>query len=156
MATRPCQFPDDFGSRSSSRTPETRFLTDVRVGAHRCFDRVTFEFRPSPPGGVGYRVQYEAEPLREDGSGRPVEVDGRAFIVVRLSPARDVEFSGGRPERTYRGPEAIRPRGNTRVVEVRHVSSFEGRVKWAIGVDASRPFRVTTLAGPPRVVIDVG
>lgn len=158
LASRPCRFPDDVGSRSSSRSAasDTRLLTDVRAGAHRCFDRVTFEFRPSPPGGLGYRAQYEAEPLREDGSGRPVEVDGREFIVVRLTPARDVEFSGGRPERTYRGPEALAPRGGTRIVEVRHVSSFEGTVKWAIGVDARRPFRVDTLSNPPRVVIDVG
>jgi len=39
---------------------------------------------------------------------------------------------------------------------VRHVSSFESTVKWAIGVDRRRPFRVITLRSPPRVVIDVG
>ena len=158
VAARACRFPDDVGPRSSPQGAprQTRFLADVRAGAHRCFDRVTFEFRPPAPGGVGYSLRYEAEPLREDGSGRPVDAEGRAFIVVRLTPARDVEFSGGRAEPTYRGPEAISPRGGTRIVEARHISSFEGTVKWAVGVDRRRPFRVVTLADPLRVVVDVG
>jgi hypothetical protein len=102
-------------------------------------------------------VAYESAPIREDGSGRPVSIRGDAFLVVRLSPARDTDISGaGSPRPTYRGPEAVEPRGGTRIVEVRKVSSFEGTVKWAIGVDRRRPFRVATLDSPPRVVIDVG
>lgn len=133
-----------------------RYLTGVRAAAHRCFDRAVFEFRPSDPSAPGYEIQYEQEPVREDGSSRPVDVDGRAVLVVRLSPARDTKVSSGRPHRTYTGPESVEAPGGTRIVEVRHISSFEGTVKWAIGLDEQRPYRVTTLTSPARLVIDVG
>lgn len=158
-AARSCEFRGALGTRSSEpdRRRPVRFLTDVRAGAHRCFDRAAFEFQTSGVGAPGYRVAYEEGPIREDGSGRPVPIRGDAFLVVRLSPARDTDIStADSPRSTYRGPDAVEPRGGRRIVEVRHVSSFEGTVKWAIGVDRRRPFRVTTLRSPPRVVIDVG
>ena len=158
-AARSCEFRGAFGTRSSEpdRPRPVRFLTDVRAGAHRCFDRATFEFQSSRARAPGYRVAYEPPPIREDGSGRPVPVRGDAVLVVRLSPARDTDISGAAgPRATYRGPEVVEPRGGTRIVEVRRISSFEGTVKWAIGLDRHRPFRVTTLRSPPRVVIDVG
>jgi hypothetical protein len=158
-AARSCDFEGTFGTRSSDpdRRRPVRFLTGVRAGAHRCFDRATFEFRTSEVHVPGYRIGYESAPIREDGSGRPVPVRGDAFLVVRLTPARDTRLSGaGAPRPTYRGPEAVEPRGGTRIIEVRRVSSYEGAVKWAIGVDRRRPFQVSTLRSPPRVVIDVG
>ncbi len=157
-ATRACEFRGTFKSRSSEADPSrpVRFLTDVRAGAHRCFDRAAFEFLADGPA-PGYRVSYESAPIREDGSGRSVPVRGEAYLVVRLTPARDTQISGGSsPRRTYHGPEAVEPRGGTRIVEVRHVSSFEASLKWAIGVDGRRPFRVTVLRSPARVVVDVG
>jgi hypothetical protein len=158
-AVRSCDFRGTFGTRSSEpdRPRPVRFLTAVRAGGHRCFDRATFEFRSSDVYAPGYRIAYESEPIREDGSGRSVAVRGDAVLVVRLSPARDTHLSGpGAPRRTYRGPEAVEPRGGTRIIEVRHVSSYEGTVKWAIGMDRRRPFRVSTLRSPARVAIDVG
>jgi hypothetical protein len=158
-ATRACEFSGTFGSRTSEpdRKRPVRFLTDVRAGAHRCFDRATFEFHTGAVAAPGYRVEYEPAPIREDGSGRSVPVRGNAHLVVSLAPARDTDISGGgTPRRTYHGPEVVEPRGGTRIVEVRHVSSFEGSVKWAIGIDRRRPFFVTTLRSPARVVIDVG
>jgi hypothetical protein len=149
-AVRSCEFRGAFETRSSDpdRPRPVRFLTDVRAGAHRCFDRATFEFRMSKERAPGYRVAYESAPIREDGSGRPVPVRGDAFLVVRLSPARDAEISDeGALRPTYRGPDAVEPRGGTRIVEVRHVSSFEATVKWAIGLDRRRPFRVIRRGG---------
>ena len=158
-AARPCRVPGGSAPRSSPEGARRglHYLTDVRAGAHRCFDRVTFEVRPATDqGSLGYRLAYESPPIRQDGSGKPVDVRGRAFLVVRLAPVRDVDLSGSRPEPTYRGPDSVRPRGGTRIVEVRHISSFEGTVKWAIGVDTRRSFRVATLDSPTRLVVDVG
>ena len=158
-AARACAFEGSIGSKSSAEDTHRGllYLSRVRAGAHRCFDRVTFEFQAeSARSGPGYEVGYEEPPIREDGSGRRAEVGGRAFLVVRLAPARDVRMSGGRPERTYRGPEAMSPPGGRHIVEVRHVSSFEGTVKWAIGLNERRRFRVITLTSPERLVVDVG
>ena len=133
------------------------YLTDVRAAAHRCHDRVVFELERGPEdGSLGYRVEYRKGPLREDGRGRPVPVDGEAFLVVRLSPARDARLSGPDPGPTYHGPATIRPNGARHVVEVRRVGSFEGVVTWAIGLEEHRPFRAMVFESPTRLVVDVG
>ena len=157
-AARPCEFSgrDEPQSSPTDRPRRVRFLTDVRAGAHRCFDRAVFDFDAPGTTPPGYRIQYEPPPIRQDGSGRTVAVAGEAFLVVRMAPARDTRVSRGHPEPTYHGPESLAPAGGTRIVEVRHISSFEGTVKWAIGLDQRRPYRVSALASPARLVIDVG
>lgn len=154
-ATVPCAFSGGVGPQASDGAGRPRSLVAVRAGGHRCFDRATFELASSDGEPVGYRVQFEPAPIREDGSGRAVPVAGDAFIVVRLSPARDVDLSGGHPRPTYSGPTSLRPAATDRIVEVRRVSGYEATVKWVIGLDHRRPFRVVTLTSPPRVVVDV-
>lgn len=41
------------------------------------------------------------------------------------------------------------------VQQVKLTCDFEGELTWALGVGGQRPFRVTTLADPPRLVVDV-
>jgi hypothetical protein len=41
------------------------------------------------------------------------------------------------------------------IVEAKQICDFEGVVEWVLGTDRVAPFRVTTLSGPPRIVIDV-
>jgi len=132
------------------------YLSDVRAAGHQCYDRVVFEFEPqSGTADPGYAAGYQRGPLREEGRGDPVEVEGEAVVVVRMTPARDVRLSSGHPEPTYRGPDSIRPAGARHIVEVRHVGSFEGNVTWAVGLRERRPFAVTVLESPPRLVVDV-
>jgi hypothetical protein len=156
----PCAFTGSEERKSGPPEDQTalHLLTDVRAGRHRCFDRAVFEFRQADGerGALGYEAAYRDPPFREDGSGRPVDVEGDAFVVVRFRPARDVDLSTGRPEPTYDGPASVRPRGGIRIVEVRHAGSFEGVVTWIIGLDRKRPFSVDLLAAPPRLVVDVG
>lgn len=153
--------PSSGSVRPRSGPPEERtalhFLTDVRAGAHECFERAVFEFRPGNDRSdhLGYEVAYRRPPIREDGSGRPVDVAGEAFIEARFQPARDVKLAGGEPKPTYDGPESVRPRGGGRIQEIRHAGSFEGVVTWVIGLDRKRSFTVEVLASPPRLVIDV-
>jgi hypothetical protein len=111
-----CRFGGTTEARMGPDGADSRLhlLTDVRAGAHRCFDRAVFQFRPASdgsPGEIGYHAAYDDPPFREPGSGRSVEVDGDAFVVVRLRPVRDVELSGGEPRPTYEGPDSVRPRG---------------------------------------------
>lgn len=155
-ASLPCPQRGDVTAKSSTGDRAgLHYLTDVRAAGHPCHDRVVFEFQPGDHrGGPGYAADYRQPPLREDGRGRRVEVAGRHFVVVRMSPARDVRLSAGRAEPTYRGPDSIRPATARHVVEVRHVGSFEGRVTWAVGLHERRPFEVTVLDSPPRLVVD--
>ncbi len=127
-------------------------VRDVRTGANDGFDRVVIEFLDGRL--PDWSVSYVDPPITSDGSGETVAVAGDAFLLVRLSPASTYDLSGETPRPTYEGPGRV-PGPGRQVVEVVRAGDFEAVSTWAIGVDAQVPFRVTTLAGPARLVIDV-
>jgi len=128
----------------------TALLTAVRAGAQDGFDRITFEFANTLPG---YAVEYGQRPVLQDGSGNEVVVDGAGVLAVRMTPASGFDLSGGgRP--TYTGPDRIRTNTST-LVEVVQTGDFEGVLTWVAGVSTSAGFKVSTLASPPRLVVDV-
>jgi hypothetical protein len=136
----------------------TRLLTDVRVGAHGCYDRVTFEFKPQAgeaAGPVGWHVAYEEPPITEDGSGQTVAVKGAAFLVVRFSAAGADLSQEGAPS-TYTGPESLESADTPRIRQVRRIGDFEGVLTWVLGLDRRRPFSVTPQDDPMRISVDVG
>ena len=137
----------------SSAATETALLTRVEIGRNEGFDRVVFEFRDELPG---YRIEYVEPPLTEDGSGNPVEVEGSAFLVVRMEPASGFDLSVPEGELVYTGPRRLSgaEAGATTVREVVRTGDFEAVLTWAIGVDGRTPFAVSTLEGPARLVLD--
>ena len=126
-------------------------LTAVRAARHEGFDRVVFEFSNAVPG---YAVEYVEEPVHADGSGEEVPVDGEHVVLVRLENASGADLSKEDAPQTYTGPTRFDP-GTPEVAELVRVGDFEGVLTWAIGVRDRVPFRVTTLDGPPRVVVDL-
>ena len=94
-------------SRWKSDLGETALLTGVRAASHDGYDRVVFEFRNGVPG---YDVGYVERPVRADGSGEPVEVDGGAVLLVRMEPALDADLTQESAPRTYTGPARLRAR----------------------------------------------
>jgi hypothetical protein len=130
---------------------ETALLSDVRAAAHDGYDRVAFEFENSLPG---YAVRYVDRPVRQDGSGDVVEVDGEVVLQVRMENALDADLSKPSAPRTYDGPSRLSP-GTPQVVEVVRVGGFEGILTWVVGLRDRADFRVTTLDEPPRLVLDV-
>jgi hypothetical protein len=125
-------------------------LTAVRAGRHPTFDRIVFQFSGPAPG---YRVEYVGRPVREQGSGKPVPVDGNAFVKITLSRARAASIDASGVHHTYGGPDRIHP--DLAVVrEVVETADYEGNLGWAIGLDAKVPVRVFRLDDPSRVVID--
>jgi len=130
---------------------ETAQLTDVTVGSHEGYDRVVFTFDGELPG---YDIGYVDGPVTEDGSGEPIEVGGTHAISVRMSPASGALLTGETVEMTYDGPNRIEGPGQT-VVEVVRAGDFEAQLTWAIGVEGEQPFKVSTLTGPTRIVVDV-
>jgi hypothetical protein len=130
---------------------ETALLTDVRAASHDGYDRVVFEFRNAVPG---YEVGYVDRPVVADGSGETVEVEGGAVLLVRMEPALDADLTLESAPSTYTGPSRFAP--DTAVVaELVRTGGFEAVLTWAVGVDEERPFRVTRLEAPARIVVDV-
>jgi hypothetical protein len=129
---------------------DTALLERVAVGHHDGYDRVVFQFRgDSLPG---YRVEYVEPPLKEDGSGNPVDVAGNAFVVVRMEPASGFDLNTGEGELVYKGPKRLP--GTGVVKEVVRTGDFEAVLSWAVGLNAKVPFLVTTTASPARLIVD--
>ena len=59
----------------AANSTDTALLERVAVGRHEGYDRVVFQFTNTLPG---YKVEYVQPPLKEDGSGNPVEIKGNA------------------------------------------------------------------------------
>jgi len=136
---------------SDGGATETALLTDVRAARHAGYDRVVFEFRNGVPG---YGVRYVEPPVRADGSGAEVTVAGGAVLLVRMEPALDADLSQESAPRTYTGPTRFSP-DTAAIVELVRSGGFEAVLTWAAGVDEERPFRVTRLENPARIVLDI-
>lgn len=119
-------------------------LHAVRLAAQDGFDRVVFEFEGALPG---YLVAYGPTTVAAT-DDTPVTVAGGAGLAVTL-------YRGGQ----WLLDHAAVPRqvtGDTvAVTEARQIDDFEAVNRWLVGVDLERPFRVSTLDAPTRLVIDI-
>jgi hypothetical protein len=131
----------------------TALLEHVAIGRHEGFDRVVFRFRNVVPG---YRITYVDPPLVEDGSGARVDVEGNAFVLIRMEPASGFDLETAEGVLVYKGPRRLSgaEAGTSVVREVVRTGDFEAVLSWAVGLDDRVDFRVTMLQGPPRLVVD--
>lgn len=123
-------------------------ITDVRVGTHAGYDRVTFEFAAGIPQTT---IEGALPPFFADPSDLPLDVAGTAFLKVTMNGGTKVTPEGGI---TYTGPTNFEPAFD-RLVQLREGGDFEALSTWYLGLDGGSCFRVLTLAGPSRLVIDV-
>jgi hypothetical protein len=121
-------------------------LTDVRAAAHEGFDRIVFEFDAPRPG---FRVEYVDEALG-CGTGEPEEVEGAAFLQVKIQPA-DAHDDAGAP--TF--PQQELTFDLSSIVAARQTCDFEADVTWVVGLAEEADFTATSLLDPFRVVVDV-
>lgn len=133
-----------------STAKATSLIDRVAIGHHEGYDRVVFQFRDE--GLPGYRVEYVDPPLKEDGSGNPVDVAGNAFVVVRMEPASGFDLNAGEGQLVYKGPKRLP--GTGVVKEAVRTGDFEAVLSWAVGLDGKVPFRVTTASSPSRLIVD--
>jgi hypothetical protein len=127
--------------------PPVPTVTGLRVGRHATYDRVVFDI--DNPVVRDIRVRY-VDVVRQDGSGAPVRLAGKAFIQVTLGGATGIDDDAAL---TF-SPTDVKPRFPT-LKEVRFVSSFEGYTTFGLGVSKKVGFRVFELPDPYRVVVDV-
>jgi hypothetical protein len=128
-------------------------LTAIRTAHQTGFDRVVFEFGPSPVGSYGLPL-YDIAVVTQfigGGSGRPVPVDGNAFLQVRFRNASMVDPATGKQTFTQTD---IRP-GLPLVREVKLIDDFERVMTWGLGLERLACAKVTELAGPVRLVVDL-
>lgn len=123
-------------------------LGAVRAGEEAGFDRVVFEF--SSDSLPGYQIQYVTQPVRACGSGSVVPLAGEGRLVVRFEPAQAHDSLG----HATLPVRALTPR-LAQILELQLVCDFEGQVEWAVGLTATRHFRVLEQQHPARLILDV-
>jgi hypothetical protein len=135
-------------TRVAAPPPPTPVLVAVRASHRDGADRVVFEFRGGLPAKrqVGY-----VDRLFADGSGRRVRVAGQALLRVRFERAQ-AHTDDGSPTAAPRRVAYALPNVMTAV----RAGDFEAVTTYGIGLARRTPIRVTTLQGPPRVVVEVG
>jgi len=125
-------------------------VTAARVARQDGFDRVVLELDGAAPGEPGWRVEYTDAPSAQ-GSGDAVEVAGEATLAVIVT-GTGYPFDTGVEE--VAGDPAL-PADLEVVQDVALGAVFEGQYEAFIGLSGQRPFTVTRLADPTRVVIDI-
>lgn len=121
-------------------------VTGIRVGRHASFDRVVLDISRRHPG---FDIRY-VPTLVTDGEGAVVDLRGGYNLQVVLNPARAHDASGS----TLTTASRLLPL-YPELREVRLIGDFEAYVTVGVGLRYKRPFRVTRLYEPNRIVVDV-
>jgi hypothetical protein len=82
-----------------------------------------------------------------------VTIDGKAFLQITIQGAVANYLAAGGT--AYTGPNELKP-GLPNLVEAEITGDFEAVLTWVLGVNEEAGFRVLTLEGPARLVVDVG
>ncbi len=152
---RACDFA---GGRSLQESPPSavkHYVTDATISSDGCSDSVTFHFEPSPDGlPTGFSVEYRDGPFA-DSSDRVTEVAGSKFLVVHFRRAAIARIDPSGVVDTFTAPRSVVPEVDTvGVREVALYGAFEGHVRFVIGLDSVRPFRITP--GNDSFVVHIG
>src|ERR1700730_2133935 len=119
-------------------------VVGVRIGQHDGYDRLVIEFSGAIPS---YKVQLRSgTSFTESPRGQTVTLSGTNGVLVVVHPVFNWT--------SYSGPFAFKP-GFPILREARQIENFEGYQQWALGIQGTPCLRVTTLASPPRLVVDV-
>lgn len=124
-------------------------LTRVRVGRHRGFDRVVFQFDGGRPA---YHIGYRGVAVK-GGSGQPIALLGTTALQVGLG-AHSVDLSAAGFPTTFRPTRALTPRYPA-LRQVRYGGEFEGLATFGVGLRGRSGFRVLELRNPTRLAIDI-
>jgi hypothetical protein len=122
------------GGSKHETAPTNALLTGVHVEG----TSVTFDFK-SAPSTVKASYQPKSR-IAESGSGAPVPLKGKAYVVIHFFPAASADIQGEQVIPTYTGPKRLSGPGP--VLETAKTSDFEADLAWAIGLERRLPLRV--------------
>lgn len=139
---------------ASGESEAHALITDIQVGTHDGFDRITYSFENpegTPSGLPEFRIREAHPPLTADPTGREMDVEGNRFVEIILigGTAVDEDF-----EPVYEGPTEFRP-GFPQLLELVERGDFEAVSSWYAGLEGEPCVRAFALADPLRLVVDV-
>jgi len=123
-------------------------MVDVRITAgSNASDRIAFEFADAIPE---FGVEVPEGVVSQCDAGLPVRLEGSTKVLVTFLSARSHDDRGA----LTIDATQVRGRGGS-IAEARQICDTDGEVAWAIGINGSRQFQVSSLSNPPRFVVDV-
>lgn len=140
--------------KETNNDPDVSPMIEIRTTGAAC-PRVVFEFEDQI---ADYKVSYIDPPATDCGSGEEVDTstwDAGALMEVRLEPSGGPDITSEEGEPTYKGSRDIAVEENEILKHLKVSCDFEAVFTWVIGVDEERPFTVTTLQNPPRLVVEI-
>lgn len=146
---REARFPGTVGATNVVHQVEgVAIVRALRSASHNGYDRVVIEFDGDQV--PGYHAEYIDKPVRDCGSGDPVQVAGDAWLEIRMTPAAAHTESGVAtlPSRTLR-PEIQLVR------QIERTCDFEAMATFVLGVGYPGRYRILELQDPARLVVDV-
>ena len=123
------------GSKQEQAVPANAYLTAVHVDGSRV--RFQFESRPQTVS----TAHAPRSSLAECGSGAPIRLAGRSFVLVHFQPAASARIDGEKVVATYTGPKRLAGPGP--VLGAAKSCDFEADLGWAIGLERRLPFHVS-------------
>jgi hypothetical protein len=142
-----CQYP-----YAVDGSVERAQITDVRGGAHAGYDRIVFQFAGGPPAAVPtVEIRVGTPPFTQDPSGLPLSVSGSSFLIIVLRGGTGLDPDG---VQTYSG-ETDFPTGFPVLQHLVQAGDFEALSEWVAGLTGPACIRMTVLANPSRLVIDL-
>lgn len=137
-------------------TQTLAYLTDVRLGTHEGYDRITFQFDPAkdaPKGLPTYEIRSANGPFTRDPSDEKFEIRGPYYAVVIFHGGTGVEISGETPIEHYKGPKEFKSSLEV-LVEAEEAGDFEATLQWVMGTSRPSCPKATVLEDPTRLAID--
>jgi hypothetical protein len=132
------------GTVSRLNSPDGQ-LRIVRAAKQVDFDRVVFEFADGVPS---FTVNYPYAPVYDEATGTSVKISGMEVIEVSFRFDRDqtAKIYKGYPKTKLNLPVLL---------EIKNTDGTEGRMAFALGLEARHEFRVQILRNPARLVVDI-
>jgi hypothetical protein len=137
-------------SRRHDSGRQSPYVKIVRAAKQNDSDRVVFEFVGPFPN---YRIEYLKGHFYDGEGGRVrIKSAGNVFVQIEFNmiPASDEQLK-------FTEAKNFIPKGRLRMPSVQSVSEqglFEGFYDFVIGLSSRKPFRLTELSNPPRLVVD--
>ena len=137
-----CDAPFTIAGTASG--PDQAMPTDVRVGTHDGYDRITFEYAGATTPTI--TIEPVEPPFVHDPSGLAMTVAGDTFVRIRLEGVAV----------GYAGATELSP-GFRRLAALSEQGDFEAVQSWIAGLTGQGPacVRVLVMSGPTRIVVDV-
>ena len=142
---------DSWSTSAQSSDVEIREIAqidEIRSAAHEAYDRLVIVFSNNQL--PRYDIRFIEEAPKACGSGHVVDIAAPEVLEIRLEPSRAHNDAG---VSTLEQRERDLPHPILKEYVV--TCDFEAVFAIVAGIDGARPFRVSEMHDPARIVIDV-